>query len=514
MPRTLSQAVLAGSVSALLWMAGPLHAQDTGELRALKVWEIQSLEPAQSGFDLRSLGVTESIVAATNEGEIIPGLAEKWQASEDGLTWQFDIREGATFHDGTPVTGAGVAASYETLLPETRLLSGLPLESISAEGQVVTFTLSEPFGSFLPYLLDPSAPVLAPASFEAGKVTQLLGTGPFRVAGTELPRSILLERNDDYWGEVAAFERVRVDMVQNPVTRVNMVLAGEVDIASEIPPASVARINASGEAGIVPVVMARHVMLMLNAGKPQFETADLRRAMSLAIDRTAIAAAVFGDADLAATQYFPPVAANWHSSDLAPLTKDLDAANRILDEAGWERGTDGIRVKDGIRFAGSIRTFPERAYLPVVSEILQQQFAAIGYDLTLDIGDWSRIPEGQRDGTLDLALGIRTMMNIIPDPIARLEEDFASDVVPSGATGATNWKNQELRDAVAAYQASPDDLRRAASRQAIIRILHEELPVIPIVWTSENYAISPRLDGFPINALMGDWRLNEINPAR
>jgi peptide/nickel transport system substrate-binding protein len=204
---------------------------------------------------------------------------------------------------------------------------------------------------------------------------------------------------------------------------------------------------------------------------------------------------------------------SWFFDDFEPFAYDPEEANRILDAAGWLRGADGIRAKDGVRFAGTVRTFPQRAYLPVIAEILQDQFADIGYDLTIFVGDSAEITEGQKDGSLDLGLGIRTMMYQVPDPIATLDLDFARDEVPPGAVGSTNWYNRDLRDAVTAYLATSDEAARAPHRRTIARVLHEELPVIPIAWVAENYGVSNRLAAFPIDPVLQNWRLNEIELA-
>jgi len=503
----------AASMLTTMW-AGPLLAQDAGELRIVQTFELQSVEPRTAGWRLRSAGIVESIVAANREGEIVPGLAQSWSVSADGLRWTFTLRDDAVFHDGTPVTGAAVEASYERLGPSAEIYGRIPLAEITSEGQTVTFNLTEPFGAFLAYVFDPSVPVLAPASFGAdGSFAQIIGTGPYEIAQLDLPRNLLLERNADYWGKAGLFDTVRLEAATNPDTRVNIALAGEADIIQELPTASVDRINASGITQVQQVVLPRHIMLMVNAGQPQFESPELRRAMSLAIDRTGIAAAVLGDPDLAATQYVPPVVPGWHFPDFTPFAHDPQEANRILDEAGWVRGADGVRSKDGVRFAGTVRTFPQRAYLPVIAEILQDQFAQIGYELTISVGDSAEITEGQTDGTLDLGLGIRTMMYQVPDPIATLDLDFARDAVPPGAVGSTNWHNQELREAVAAYVATADAQERAPYRATIARVLHEELPVIPIAWVAENFGVSKRLKSFPIDPILQDWRLNEIELA-
>jgi len=493
----------------------PVVAQDADELRIVQTFELQSLEPRTAGWRLRSAGVVESIVSATPEGQIVPGLAESWTVSEDELSWTFTLRDDAVFHDGTPVTAEAVELSYETLGPLAEIYGRIPFADISSQGETVTFTLDAPFGAFLAYVMDPSVPVLAPASFDAdGGFVEIIGTGPYRIVELDLPRNLLLERHDDYWGQAGAFARVRLEAATNPDTRVNIALAGEADIIQELPTASVDRINASGVTHVEQVVLPRHIMLMINVAQPQFETADLRRAISLAIDRTGIAAAVLGDPALAATQYMPPVAPDWYFPAFDPLTYDPAEANRILDEAGWARGADGIREKDGVRFAGTVRTFPQRAYLPVIAEILQGQLAEIGYDLSIFVGDSSEITEGQIDGTLDLALGIRTMMYQVPDPIAILDLDFARDEVPPGAAGSTNWFNQEMRDAVAGYLSTSDEAARAPYREEIARILHEELPIIPIAWVAENFGVSNRLESFPIDSVLQDWRLNQIELAQ
>lgn len=509
----LRASMRAAALAVAITMPGLADAQNE-ELRIVQTFELQSIDPGSAGWRLRQAGIGESLVVATREGDIAPGLAESWTVSEDGLAWTFTLRDGAVFHDGTPVTGDVVEHSFEILGPKANIYSRVPVTDITSEGQTVTFHLEKPFGAFLAYVMDPAAVVMAPAAFaEDGSVQKVIGTGPYMVGEVDLPRNLTLLRNDDYWGQVGLFETVRMEAAPSPDTRVNIALAGDADIIQELPEASVARINASGVTHVQQVILPRHIMLMVNAGKPQFETPELRRAFSLAIDRAGIAAAVLGDANLAATQYVPEYLSSWYLDDGTPLAYDLAEANRILDEAGWQRGDDGIRVKDGQRYAGTVRTFPQRAYLPVIAEILQAQMAEIGYDLEIFVGDSTEITEGQQDGTIDLGLGIRTLMYQVPDPIANIDLDFARGEVSPGAVGATNWFSQELTDAVAGYLSISDEAARAPHREAIARVLNEDLPVIPIAFTAENVGVSDRLAGFPIDSILQEWRLNEIELA-
>lgn len=378
--------------------------------------------------------------------------------------------------------------------------------------RTVIFTLEQPFAPFLAYLLDPAVPVLAPSSFGAnGEVINISSTGPYRIASAELPQGLNLVRHDTYWGEMAKIARVRVDGVPNPETRVNIALAGDGDVVLEIPTTAVSRIDRSGEAHIVRAPVPRVVMMLVNVKKPQFADIGIRRAISLAINREAIAGTIMGNAELAATQYFPPGLKGWHFADFKPQSFNVAEANRILDELGWVRAADGVREKNGIRFAGLMRTFPQRAYLPVIAEALQAQLKDIGFDLSIQVGESSLIPEAQNNGTLELGLGIRTMIYQVPDPVARLTADFATDAPSTDATGATGWKSEAMRTAFAEYNRTTDPAARLPLQRRMAEILQDELPVIPITFTDEKYAISERLEGFVADPVMQTRPLNHLS---
>ncbi|GLR53656.1 ABC transporter substrate-binding protein [Shinella yambaruensis] len=497
-------------VTAMLVSPFSVFAQE--ELRVVEPFQLQRLDTQTGGFQLRANGVTETLVQTNPEAAVLPALAERWETSADGLKWTFFLRPNVTFHDGTAMTPEAVAASFKALLPTGNLIKNAKVKDVSAGDGTVTFTLEQPFAPFLAYLLDPAVPVLAPSSFaSSGELTAIVATGPYRIEKAELPQGLDLVRHDSYWGDVAKIERVRVDGIPNPETRVNIALAGEGDLVLEIPTTAVSRIDRSGETHIVRAPVPRVVMMLVNVKKPQFADVEIRRALSFAVDRQAIARTIMGNEDLAANQYFPPAMKGWHFEDFKPQTLNVAEANRILDELGWKPGADGIREKDGTRFAGMMRTFPQRAYLPVIAEALQAQLKAIGFDLSIQVGESSLIPEAQNDGTLELGLGIRTMIYQVPDPVARLTSDFATDEPSTDATGATGWKSEEMRAAVAAYNLTTDPEARLPLQREMAEILQNELPVIPITFTDEKYAVSERLEGFVADPVMQTRPLNHLS---
>lgn len=490
---------LGGSASlAALAAAKPGRAAASAStITVVQPWEFRSLDPSVNAFVFGRAGITETLVLSAPAGRIEPGLAESWAVSAEGTVWRFRLREDATFHDGTAVTPSAVQASFERQLPNAQYLGTTGIVAIEAEGRDVVFRLREPFGPFLSYLLDRSLPVLAASSFDAaGGVREPVGTGPFRLVDADLPRGLTLARHAAYWGGEPGFAKAQYDAVPNGETRTNIAAAADADLVLNIPFQSVGRVERARAIRLDRVIIPRVHLLVPDCGKPQFADVRTRRALSLAIDRDGIAASIMRNPALAATQYMPPSLPLWHRADLAPHRQDVEQANRLLDEAGWARGADGIRARDGVRFAGAVRTFANRPELPVIATALQSQFRAVGFDLSIQVGEWQAIVEGREDGTLDLGL-TSSNLTIVPDPIAKLSVEYTRDEV-SGAvdTSPINWRSDEMRRDVATYLSSGDEAERALCRERIAGVLQRELPVIPIVWYEEITAVADRIQGF------------------
>lgn len=502
--------LVAGIAAAGSLAARPSLGQSAraDELRIAQPWEFRTLRLAEAGFSYARAGVTETLVSTAVDGRIRPGLAESWAVSDDGLAWRFRLRP-AQFHDGTPLTAAAAKAALERLLPQSLYLKRVGIAAIEAEGADLTLKLARPFGPLLAYLVDNSAAILAPASFDAaGEIKTLIGTGPFRITALDLPRAMTLARHEGYWGEKAKLASVRYDAVANGDTRSNIAAANDADLVFNITAPSVARVAAGGMT-IERVVIPRVHNLMLNCAKPQFAEVAVRQALNMAIDRQGIAASIMRNPALAATQYVPPTLPDWQVAGKEPYRLDVARANALLDAAGWTRGEGGIRSKGGVRFAGLLRTFPNRPELPVIATALQSQWKAVGFDLSISVSEWQAIYEGQKDGTLDLGLSSRNMV-IVPDPISSIALDFTSDVPAPGGSGVTNWKHDGIRRDVAAYLGEADEGRRAALRRAIAGVIHDEVPIIPIVWYDQIVATHPRISGFVNDPLEQRYYLDRI----
>ena len=148
----------------------------------------------------------------------------------------------------------------------------------------------------------------------------------------------------------------------------------------------------------------RTLYVILNLDLPQFSDARVRQALSLAIDRAALAGAVMRDPNADPSQLFSPTLIGWHDPSLEPLVFDPAGAASLLDEAGWQAGSDGIRTKGDDRLSFSCVTYNTRAEVPAAAEAIQAYLAAVGVDMRIEQTDWTVVPERQADGTLEAAM--------------------------------------------------------------------------------------------------------------
>lgn len=155
-----------GAAGLLATLAGSVALADDRPLRIVGPWEIVGVDPAQSGYVFSRTQVAETLVTADGEGRLAPLLAESWSASEDGLTWRFPVRSGATFHDGTPVTAEAAAASLERARAGAGAFAQAPVASIAAEDREVVIRLDRPFASLPAFLANYGTIILAPASYD------------------------------------------------------------------------------------------------------------------------------------------------------------------------------------------------------------------------------------------------------------------------------------------------------------------------------------------------------------
>jgi peptide/nickel transport system substrate-binding protein len=477
-------------------------------LRIAGPFEVHSLDPASSDGIFTRLQVAETLVSSDLEGGLVPGLSTGWRASRDHATWTFRLPRGAAFHDGTPVTADAVASSLRAAAADPASpLAEASVEDVSAAGTSVRFDLAASYQALPALLTHYSAAVLAPASYdEDGKVTEVIGTGPYEVSRTELPASVETVRSGHWRGTPPDVERVSFQAVGRAESRALMAQSGQADIVFGLEPAGRQRVAAVEELSMESTLQPRTIMMKVNTDHPALGDPRVRRALSLALDREAMAKAVLGEEELGATQLFPPSLTTWASPDLPPLEHGLDAARDLLAEAGWVAGDDGSLRKDGQPLELTLVTYPDRPELPSLATAIQAELAEVGVRVAVDVTNSSEVPARHADGTLDLALFARHFA-LVSDPLVTVADTFA----PEGSDwGVMGWRDRSVTTAVDELLQGLPEKRAQQARDRIARTAHAELPLIPVAWYRMNAAVNERVTGFVLDPLEHTWRLTDL----
>jgi peptide/nickel transport system substrate-binding protein len=493
----------------LLALPGPAVAQER-LLRVVSPWEITSLEPSRAGYVFTRMEVAETLAGADDGGLPTPGLAASWQVSGDGLVWRFVLREGARFHDGTAVSAEAVVASLERARANPGVLGNAPITALAALSGAVEIRLSRPFVALPAFLAHSSTQILAPASVDGeGRVRAVIGSGPYRIAAIEMPQRMEVARAETWAGAPPAIARASLLAAGRGETRAVLAESGQADLVYTLDPASLERLRRNPRITVLAVPIPRTITVKLNAGDPLLADVRARRAISDAIDRAGIARAILRNPEAAATQLFPPTLSEWHVPALAPLGHDPGAARASLAALGWQPGPDGVRMRDGIPFRLTLRTFPDRPELPTIAAALQDQLRQVGIAVSVSVGNSSEIPAGHRDGTLQMALFARNF-SLVPDPIGTMLADFGPR---GGDWGAMGWSSSEMARALDRLSGTTDPAERARLRGEIAAILQAELPVVPIGWYEHTLAASRRLAGVTLDPLELSYRISAMRWA-
>ena len=351
---------------------------------------------ASSELGIPLTSVYDPLVWLSADGTFLPGLAESWEISEDGLIYTFRLRDDVTFHDGTPFNAEAVRFSLDRIAdPETqsRKAGGMlgPYDRTEiVDDTTVRIHFSEPYAPFLTSLSTVYLAMVSPeAVSEWGDEYQFhqVGTGPF-VFEEYVPKDHLtLVRNPDYDWAPSVFdhqgppklEEVTFRFYTDPATRVLALESGEVDVMGEIPPRDAVRLDADPDYLLLSVpIPGQPLQFFMNTLRAPLDDVRVRQALIYAVDRPAIVDTIF-------ESYSPPAYGPLCRSTFAydatvegMYAYDPDQAATLLDEAGWvDMDGDGVRDRDGQPLV--LETILMGwGYIPEVGEMLQDQLSDVG----------------------------------------------------------------------------------------------------------------------------------------
>ncbi|MEU4766502.1 ABC transporter substrate-binding protein [Actinosynnema sp. NPDC023794] len=298
--------------------------------------------------------VFDGLVSRDERLRLVPALARELPtASADGLTWTATLREGVKFTDGTPLSAQDVVFTYKAVLDaktDSTIASRFDAvaDVTAPDERTVVFRLTHPYAPFAEQLTLGIVPRKALDGVDVNSApfnTAPVGTGPYAVAEWRKGDRLVLKANEDYWGGAPAIKSVTVVFVPDDNARATRMAAGEFDGTVLPPKLAKSHADRSGYR-VVRNPSADYRGLGLPSELPFTSDARVRRAINLGLDRQAMIDTVLAGAGTPAATPISPHLRDWHDPG-ATFAHDTAEAERLLDEAGWRRGADGARFRDG-----------------------------------------------------------------------------------------------------------------------------------------------------------------------
>ncbi len=455
-----------------------------------------------NGWMSNQTGVTETLMGIDYDLNLYPRLAENIDQSGP-TTWRVTLREGLTFHDGTPVTAQSVVDAITPISVEdhpgynARIANLLDLASMSTDGDnVIIFETTSPNAAFPWTLSEPGIAILGAASDNF----PINATGPY-VFQEAIPDQLYrVAANSDYRLGAPGFEEIRVVGIPDPGASALAFEAGEVDMVINYPETDFARIQETGALGFAAPT-ARLYFYTVNAASGPMANPLIRRAVSAAIDRDGIVqAALSGVGGVPAGTVYPK-GMGW-AADIDPVY-DPALAEELLVEAGAVK-EGGAWMLDGAPLEIDIVTYSSRAALPPTAELTQAFLQAIGVKATISVGEYGASNDAIAAGDADMFLQawVTTPQG---DPGAVLEELLSS----TGGSNAGGYNNPELDQLLADGRTTFEQAGREAIYDQVQQIIATDAAMIPVFHVSQTNVARAGLTGYAVHPTETYWITHE-----
>jgi peptide/nickel transport system substrate-binding protein len=376
------------------------HAQtEATTLTVGRTYMIDALNPTVGyyGYNIRGL-LYDTIVEAADGNNVEPGLAESWSVSDDGLVWTFNIREGATFSDGTPVTAIEAAWTLNWIIENEAPTMASYLTGVTGAEAVdpttLQITVEEPVSNMISskllyvYILPPhiweGKDATAIAEFD-DPFAVTIGAGPYHLTEYQPDEFIILEANENYWRGKPPVDRIIYRQYAGDDALVQALLGGEIDLIDLLPPTGVPALEGVDGITVVSVSGFQFSDIVLNSSPDGTSPASLqdpavREAIDYAIDREQVATVGYLGHARPAGSFLAPADGEFFNDNLQAPPFDTARANQILDEAGYlDSDGDGIReYSDGTPLEYRFYVDDSSAYYIRIGEIVADGLAQIG----------------------------------------------------------------------------------------------------------------------------------------
>ena len=433
----------------------------------------------------------------------------------DPKTLEIKLRKGVKFHDGSEMKADDVVFTYNRVIKENAIeypqahtspRKGLisPLVSIDKKDDyTVVMNFSGAWPAAMQMLVHQQ--IVSKAYVEKngtkGLIEKPMGTGPFKFVSTKTGfEEVVLERFDDYYGGApdlqpvgkACVTRAVFRVIPETSTRIAALLAGEVDIISEVPPELVNTLKQVPTVQVKTVAGTRPLWMEMNVKQAPFDDVKVRQALNYAVDKNLIIKKVYNGLAQPLGGPLMPIN-NFADPNLKPYPYDKDKALALLKEAGWTPGADGVLAKGGQKFTFVIDTLDATRSL---AEAIASLYRDIGIDATVRIWEYSVVQPKLLAGERQAYVG--DWGDSAFDPIGHMEAKWSTYVKGStyGRGNFSGYSNKRVDELILAGETENDVAKRHAIYNEAQKLIYDEAPAVFLVLPEAIEAASSRVQNW------------------
>jgi oligopeptide transport system substrate-binding protein len=479
-------------------------------------------EPADLDPHVVTAYTDQNILLALFEGltafdektsEAVPAAAERWESSQDGLTWTFHLRPDLRWSNGEPLTADDFVQSWRRALtpavafPNVDLFLAVKnaeafntgkitdpsaLGFAAPDARTIVITLAQPTAILPMFTALPAWFPINPrvlARFDALKqrgngtwtrVGNLVGNGPFTLGEWTPNARLVVAKNPQYWGAASCpLERVVFFPIESAEVEERNFRAGQLHLTYTLPATKIASYRERTSTPFRADPLLQTLYLNFNSAKPPFDNPKLRRALALAMDREAIVHAVFNDSQRAAFHFTPPDCGGYTAKARLPL--DVETARRLLAEAGYPGG-QGLPVLP-------LQVLNDSTS-PRIAEALQAMWQRdLGVRVAIETYEQKTWLQNQQ--TMTHTFGLLRWTADFVDPLT-----FLGLFTSKNPNNWTGWSNPDYDRLIAEAAVAVDPAARLEIFQRAEKLLLDETPVAPVVFGGKTYLAHPAVVGW------------------
>ena len=468
----------------------------------------------------------ECLLTVDESGALAPGQAESWEVSEDGLTWTFHLRDGLKWSDGSDLTANDFVYSWKrvcdpmTAAPYAETVLGMvegyaeavegntdALNVVATDDQTLVVTLANNcpyFGSLAAFAtLSPVQQATIEANGDAWAVSPetYVSNGSFYVTEWVPGSHIMMSKNPNYWNaDAIKLDKIKFNLMEDANAAYSAFQTGEVLLIKDVPTEEIPSLEGNAEFHVDPIIGTYY--LSLNTQVEPFDNPLVRKALSLAIDREYVANTIMqgtyspaynfmgpGWMDAAGTQFMDN--ANGGETYIsADYEANLEEAKRLLTEAGYPNG-EGLPA---ITYSTN-----DSGYHKPVAEYLQQAWAELGIDVTVETVEWASFTPMRRNGEYMAARN--GWVGDYSDPSNMLELLYSTNGNNDG-----KYNNPEFDAAIELSRTTTDEAARFEALHTAEDILMDEAACVPVAYYNDFWLQSEKITG-SWHSAYGYWHL-------